>query len=171
MKIKEKVKDWVYEWLGRARSKKHIEREWKRHNNIALKSCEYIGVLLFLITLYFFTEGIFAFHFFLFSIFILYISVWAPDFLYLLGKILRNDKSYVPTHKRKFTHRYPGLISWAVFISVISLLLTDIFWCIINTMLAFIGYWLHLSTDKVESFVDRIAEFIETSMREKNEND
>jgi hypothetical protein len=166
-RIKERIKERIYEQLGRKRSKKHIESEWQRHNSIALKSCEYIGILLFMVCIYFLSEGIFTFQYFFLSLGILYISHWMPDFLYLFSKALMNDRTYIPSHKRKYSHGIVGLFSWTLLIFLLSYLYADVFWCIILTALAFVGYWTHLMTDKVELFIDKLAEFFEKALREE----
>lgn len=170
MRVKERVKEWVYEWLGRRRSRAHIEEEWKRHHTIALLSCEYIGFLLLSVSIYFLREGKFTFHYFFLALALLYLSNWAPDLLYLFFKLVRRDRSYIPSHKRKYTHGYAGLFFWTFFTCLVSLTFAEIFWVMVFTSLAFTGYWLHLTTDKVELFVDRIAEFVERALKgEENE--
>ena len=61
-KLKEEVKNFIYEWMGKARSKRHITREFQRHNSVALKACEYLGILILALCIYFLGEGIFYFH-------------------------------------------------------------------------------------------------------------
>jgi len=166
-KLMQFIKNFAYEWIGRKKSKNHIECEFKRHNEVAIKSCQYLGLFLFALCVYFLGHGKFYFHYFFLSIFVLYISNWAPDFLYLLGNFIKRQKTYVPTQKRKYSHSTLGLISWSITVTfILSFFINEIFWVIIIFSLAFIGYWLHLATDRVEVFVDKIAEFFEKAMKE-----
>ena len=161
------LKDFAYEWNGKKRSKSHIDSEFKRHNTIAIRSCEYLGIFPFALALYFLGEGKFYFHYFFLSLIVLYISNWAPDFLYLMSNFIKRRKTYIPTHKRKYSHSTLGLVSWSIAIGfILSLFLTNVFWIIIISSFAFIGYWLHLAVDKVELFVDKIVEFFEKAVKE-----
>ncbi len=166
MSLRSKAEDFVYEWMGKGRSKLHIRKEFERHNKIAVKACEYLGTLLLLLVIYLYGNGEFCFHYFFIALALLYISAWLPDFLYLFGNVIKREKRYIPTHKRKYSHGYLGIFSWSVFVFLLSYKLTDIFWSIIFASIAFIGYWLHLVTDKIELFIDRIAEFVEKAFKE-----
>lgn len=165
-RVLEKVLEFVREWQGKKISKHHVYEEFKRHNSIALKACEYVGIFPFALSLYFLSEGKFYFHYFLLSIFVIYISTWAPDFLYILANFIKRKKDYIPTHKRKYSHSSFGLILWTLGVaSVLLIFAIEIFWVILISSLAFIGYWLHLATDKVELFVDKVAEFLEEAVK------
>ena len=118
-KVMYAIKNFAYEWIGKKRSKNHIECEFKRHNEIAIKSCEYLGLFPFALSLYFLGEGKFYFHYFFLSIFVLYISNWAPDFLYLMSNFIKRKKIYIPTQKRKYSHSALGLVSWSVAVTFI----------------------------------------------------
>lgn len=160
----------IKELLANKVSEEHIEEETRRHHAMAVKTCEYIGLLLLVVTIYFLGEGKFYFLQFFECMLLLYISHWMPDFLFLFSNAIRREKVYLPSHKRKFSHSSIGLIAWTCIASVFSFfLMQDIFWWIVATSLAFTGYWIHLATDKVELFVDKIAEFVEESFKEKNE--
>ena len=89
-----------------------------------------------------------------------------PDLLYLLSNFVRRRKIYVPTYKRKYSHSSVGLLTWTFFVFFVLNVFAEVFWTILITALAFIGYWLHLATDRVELFVDRVAEFFEKAVRE-----
>ncbi len=167
MKLRERIENFAYEWIGKGRSKAHIRSEFERHNEVALKACEYLGMLLLALVIYFYGEGKFYFFHFFAALLILYISAWAPDALYLLGNFVKREKKYIPTHRRKYSHGLPGLFLWTCAIGAAGFFLTEIFWAIIFAALAFTGYWLHLATDKVELFVDKIAEFVEKTFKEK----
>ncbi len=166
-KLPRRVKNFVYEWIGKKRSISHINAEFRRHNDIALKACEYLGIFPFALTIYFLGEGYFYIHYFFLSIIVLYISAWAPDVLYLASNILKGKKTYIPTHKRKYSHSTFGLVMWTLSAGIVFYLFVEnTFWLILISSFAFIGYWLHLAIDKVELFVDRVAEFFEKAVRE-----
>ncbi len=166
--LEKKVKVKIKELLANKVSEKHIEEEAIRHHATAVKACEYIGLLLLAVTIYFLGEGKFYFLQFFECMFLLYISHWMPDFFFLFSNLICRKKVYLPSHKRKFSHSSIGLIAWTCIASVFSFfLMQDIFWWIVATSLAFTGYWIHLATDKVELFIDKVAEFVEKSFKEK----
>ncbi|NOZ81720.1 MAG: hypothetical protein GXO63_01055 [Candidatus Micrarchaeota archaeon] len=163
--MKEKVRDFIYEWLGRKRTKRHIDNEFTRHYRIAASSSKYIFTIFFLFTLYYWFRGINVFDVFFASLVVYFFSSFAPDIFYLVWKIIRNDKSYIPSEKRIYSHRFHGMLVYALFIFFLFLPLGTVKACVVS-FFAFLGYWVHLTTDRIELLIDRGRKFFERVFRE-----
>jgi small-conductance mechanosensitive channel len=165
--MKERIKNFLHELLDKKVSKKHIEEEWERHLEVAKKSVEYFFTFLALITIYvFFTYEVLIVDLVAASLFILFISNFMPDIFYIVWKILRNDKSYIPSIKRIYSHRSIGLITYTFSIFMLFNLFFDIKFSLAAAFFAFVGYWSHLATDRVELFVDYLKDFFEKIIKE-----
>ncbi len=161
-----KLVSFIYEWLGRKRTKKHIVEEMRRHYSVALHFIKYASIFyLLIIAYYYFNEKILLLNLYLISISVFFVSSFAPDLLYLAWKIVRNNKSYVPSEKRIYSHSMFGLSVYAAAVLLLFLPLGMVTAVTASTF-AFFGYWIHITTDKVELIIDKIKEFIKSSIKE-----
>ncbi len=163
--MRDSVKNFIYEWLGKKRSKRHIENEFKRHYGLAIRSSKYIFALYALFAVYYATRGVFIFDLLAASFLIYLFSSLAPDIFYLVWKVLRNDRSYVPSEKRIYSHRLRGMLAYSAAVFLVFLPAGALKAGVL-AFFAFLGYWVHLTTDRIELVIDRAKRFVERSMKE-----
>ncbi len=161
-----KVVSFLHYWLGRDVTQAHIRNEIRRHFNITKDSMKYLAVACIFVGFYLFTEGKFLFDAFAIGLAVFFVSSFVPDIAYLLWKFLSGDKSYIPSEKRKYSHRTFGLALYSIIIFAIFSGMTSFNRSIIITAFAFLGYWIHIATDKVEIIIDKLKWFLEKSIKE-----
>lgn len=161
-----KVVSFIHGWLGRKVTQAHIRSEMKRHYKIAKSSIKYLIIVCTFAGLYLFTEGKFLFDIFAIGLMVFFVSSFVPDIAYLIWKFLRGDKSYIPSEKRKYSHRTIGLVIYSVIIFALFSGITSFNRSIIIAFFAFLGYWIHIATDKVELIIDKLKLFLEKSIKE-----
>lgn len=161
-----KIVSFIHHWLGRKVTQAHIKNEMKRHYAVALTSAKYLAAACIFAAVYFFTEGIFLFDIFAIALIIFFVSSFIPDIAYLLWKFLIGDKSYIPSEKRKYSHRTIGLLAYSASLVLLFGTITSFNKSLIIAFFAFLGYWAHIATDKVELIIDRLKEFLEKSIKQ-----
>lgn len=164
--MRKRVVSFIQHWLGNKVTQKHIGDEIKRHFNIAKDSVKYLAVASIFVGGYLFTEGKFLFDSFAIGLAVFFVSSFVPDIAYIIWKFVTWDKSYIPSEKRKFSHRTVGLAAYSTIIFLLFSGMTSLNRTIIITAFAFLGYWAHLATDKVELILDRLKWFLQKSIRE-----
>lgn len=164
--MKKRIIGFVHYWLGRKVTKAHIRDEMKRHFNITMNSIKYLTVICIFIGSYLYTEGRFLFDTFAIGLVVFFISSFVPDISYLIWKFITGDRSYIPSQKRKYSHRTIGLVVYSALIMFLFSSVTSFNRSIIITGFAFLGYWIHIATDKVELIIDRMKKFFEKSIKE-----
>ncbi len=156
----------LHYWLGRKVTQAHIRAEMKRHYRIALASTKYLIVVCIFVGAYLFSEGRFIFDTLAIALIVFFISSFVPDIAYLLNKILIGNRNYIPSKMRKYSHRTIGLVVYSAVIMLLFSMITSLNRTIIITAFAFLGYWIHIATDKVEIIIDKLKWFLEKSIKE-----
>jgi len=164
--MRKRVVLFIHKWLGRKVTQAHIMSEMKRHYMIAKTSVKYLIIMCIFVGLYLLTEGKFLFDTLAVGLIVFFISSFIPDIAYLLWKFITGDKSYIPSQKRKYSHRTVGLVAYSVIVMALFSFITSLNRSIIITAFAFLGYWVHIATDKVELIIDRLKLFLQKSIRE-----
>lgn len=164
--MNKRIKNFIHKWLGEKVTKQHIDEEFIRHYKIAIKSIKYSILPFAVIIVYYAFNGIFLFDLLILSFFFYFISSFAPDALYMITKIIKNDKTYTPSEKRIYSHRFFGLIIYSLIIFFILDIFLTFYKSLIIAFFSFIGYWIHLTTDKVELIIDKIKKTFEETVGE-----
>lgn len=150
MKIKRRLALLISKLVKYKLEVKNIEDEIGRHYEIIKLSTIPLVLLILTIVLFVNLFKIYLLDILYVIIFIYFLSSFSPDISYIFLKLGTKNPRKTFQNLRAKTHSSYGLVMYTLFLFFFLIILFGLMKGIFITIFGFLGYWLHLTLDKIE---------------------